>query len=243
MWILALVIALGVAGLAVERARPGWALPRVDGWAFRAVLANACQLLVVVVAGITWNRWLCGASLVHLEGLGAIASGTIAYVVSTLVFYFWHRARHDVPLLWRACHQLHHSPRRIEILTSFYKHPVEQVADSVLSAVIAFPLLGLTPTGAAVYTCLSALAEYVYHANLRTPRWLGLFVQRPEMHRVHHASGKHAGNYGDLPIWDMLFGTYINPPTYDGPCGFDADRERRTADMLRFVDVHSPRAS
>jgi sterol desaturase/sphingolipid hydroxylase (fatty acid hydroxylase superfamily) len=233
-----LAVALGFLAIFVERLRPGWTAPRVERWLLRAILANGCQLAVVVLAAFTWNRWMQGASLLHLAHLGAWGGGAVAYVVSTLVFYLWHRARHEIPILWRGCHQLHHSARRIEALTSFYKHPVEQVADSVLSALVAVPLLGLSPEGVAVYTLLSAAAEYAYHVNVKTPRWLGVFVQRPEMHRLHHAYGEHAGNYADLPVWDMLFGTYRNPETYDGPCGFDADKEARALDMLRFVDVH-----
>ena len=36
----------------------------------------------------------------------------------------------------------------------------------------------------------------------------------------------------------MLFGTYENPPRFGATCGFDAAREQRLADMLRWRDVH-----
>jgi hypothetical protein len=32
----------------------------------------------------------------------------------------------------------------------------------------------------------SRTGEFVYHMNIRTPEWLGYFIQRPESHRVHH---------------------------------------------------------
>jgi sterol desaturase/sphingolipid hydroxylase (fatty acid hydroxylase superfamily) len=238
--VLSVVILIGFALLALERLRPGWTLPRAPSWLPRAIAANAAQLGVVVIAGLTWDRWLRARSLVHLgDHLGPWSSGAIAYVVSTFVYYWWHRARHASRLLWLGFHQLHHSPERIEILTSFYKHPAEQAADAILSSIIAYTWLGLTPAGGAVYTLLSALGEFAYHMNVRTPRWLGFFFQRPEMHRLHHERGSHAGNYGDLPIWDMLFGTYRNPATFDGPCGFDAEREARVGAMLALRDVHT----
>jgi len=190
---------------ALERLFPGARLPRVPFWKRRVALANVAQGAILVLAGVTWDRW--------------------------------HRARHEVPWLWRGLHQLHHSPRRIELITSFYKHPLEQLANALLGAVIAYPILGLSPRGAALYTGFAALAELVYHANVATPRWLGLFVQRPEMHRIHHARGGHRDNYGDLPIWDMLFGTYRNPPRTDVACGFDEEAEPRVAAMLAFEDV------
>lgn len=49
------------------------------------------------------------------------------------------------------------------------------------------------------------------HANIRTPHWLGHLIQRPESHAVHHGRGIHRWNYSDLPLWDMVFGTYRNP--------------------------------
>jgi len=36
--------------------------------------------------------------------------GVIGYLVSTFVFYWWHRWRHEVDWLWRGFHQIHHSP-------------------------------------------------------------------------------------------------------------------------------------
>lgn len=36
----------------------------------------------------------------------------------------------------------------------------------------------------------------------------------------------------------MLFGTYENPARFTATCGFDAEREERLAEMLRYHDVH-----
>lgn len=68
--------------------------------------------------------------------------------------------------------------------------------------------------------------------------WVGYVFQRPEMHRLHHQHGRHRNNYGDIVWWDMLFGTYENPASWDGRCGFDAQKEERLAEMLRYRDVH-----
>lgn len=236
-----IAIVLGAAALFMlwERLRPGTVLPHVPGFYLRAIALNAMQVVAIVVAGWTWEGWLQGPSLVATSRhLGPIAAGLVGYVVSTFVYYWWHRARHRWTWLWRSCHQIHHSPARLEVVTAFYKHPLEQLANTVVSATVAYPLLGLSPAAAAVFTVCAGLAELVYHVNIDTPRWLGWFIQRPEMHRIHHERGRHAGNYGDLPLWDMLFGTYHNPERFDGPCGFDDDRERRLGEMLHFRDVH-----
>jgi sterol desaturase/sphingolipid hydroxylase (fatty acid hydroxylase superfamily) len=85
---------------------------------------------------------------------------------------------------------------------------------------------------------LSGVAELIYHWNVKTPHWLGYIFQRPESHCVHHQHGIHAFNYSDLPIWDMLFGTYRNPREWDGRCGFGPAGEYRLPEMLRGVDIH-----
>jgi sterol desaturase/sphingolipid hydroxylase (fatty acid hydroxylase superfamily) len=55
---------------------------------------------------------------------------------------------------------------------------------------------------------------------------------------VHHAREVHAYNYGDLPVWDLLFGTFENPAAYGtGDVGFDAPADRRYGAMLAFRDV------
>jgi sterol desaturase/sphingolipid hydroxylase (fatty acid hydroxylase superfamily) len=236
------IVGLGVGLMLVERLVPDRVLPEVKGWWWRVVLANVAQLAIVLLAGVSWDRWLARASVLPLgeRGWAAPAQGLLGYFVATFVYYWWHRARHDVNFLWLACHQLHHSPQRIEAITSFYKHPVELVANSVLSAALSYGLLGLTPAGAAWVTFYSAASEFFYHLNVRTPRWLGYVIQRPEMHRIHHARGVHYGNFADLPLWDLLFGTFRNPATFDGLCGFKPEREARVASMLAFQNVNGP---
>jgi len=201
---------------------------------------NGVQLGVVLLAGITWERWLSGRSLLHLSSqLGPRQGGFVAYFVATFVFYWWHRARHENDMLWLGFHQLHHSAQRIEVITSFYKHPVEMVVNSLIGSVLVYSVLGLSLQAAAIYTFFTAVGEFIYHANVRTPRWLGYLFRRPEMHRIHHEYGRHRNNYGDFAIWDMLFGTYENPPTFSKSCGFDDEKEQRLGSMLAFQDVHA----
>lgn len=76
------------------------------------------------------------------------------------------------------------------------------------------------------------------HWNVRTPQWLGYLIQRPEAHGVHHRRGVHAYNYGDLPLWDLLPGTFRNPREYHGDCGFEAPADRCVAAMLAMQDVN-----
>lgn len=242
---LGLLIAIAAALFVVERLWPARALPAVPNWWARVIFVNVIQIGIILLAGWTWDRWLQAFSLIHLrEHVGVIAQGAIAYFFSTFVYYWWHRFRHESAWFWRLCHQLHHSPQRIELVTSFYKHPFEITINSLLSAGIVYLLLGCSVEAGAVYTFLTAIAEYFYHLNLRTPRWVGWLIQRPESHRIHHKFQHHTQNFADLPLWDALFDTLHNPRKDATPdqCGYEEWREDRFDDILAFRDVHGPDA-
>ena len=70
--------------------------------------------------------------------------------------------------------------------------------------------------------------------SLKIPRvnlWWRRWLQR---------RGTAVGNYGDLPLWDLLFGTFRNPRDFAGEVGFDSPADRRFAKMLAFADVNAP---
>jgi sterol desaturase/sphingolipid hydroxylase (fatty acid hydroxylase superfamily) len=225
--------------LILERIIPGWSLLRVRTWPLRVILVNLIQLGVVLLAGFTWERWLSSRSVFHLGGrVTPWVGGAIAYFIATFVFYWWHRWRHRVDVLWLGFHQIHHSPQRIEVLTSFYKHPLEMMVNSIIGSLLVYSLLGLSLRAGAIYTFFTAAGEFFYHTNIKTPQWVGYVFQRPEMHRIHHEYAKHQNNYGDIVWWDMLFGTYENPREFKTSCGFDDEREQQLPAMLRFRDVH-----
>lgn len=223
----------------LERLKPGWALPKVRTWPVRVVLINVVQLGVVLLAGISWEVWLSSWSVFQLSSyVSPLVGGVIAYFIATFVFYWWHRWRHEVDLLWRLFHQIHHSPQRLEVITSFYKHPGEMLVNSIIGSALVYTLLGLSPEAGAIYTACTAIGEFFYHTNVRTPRWVGYFFQRPEMHRIHHQYGRHKNNYGDIVWWDMMFDTWENPEKFVYTCGFDDAKEQQLLPMLLYKDVH-----
>jgi len=163
--------------------------------------------------------------------MAPVLEGFLGWLIGTFVFYWWHRARHDSNFLWRVCHQIHHSPSRIEVMTAFYKHPLEITADSMIVSALMFSLLGASMAGAAWYNVFAVFGEYFYHSNLRTPHWMGYFLQRPEHHSVHHQLDLHRFNYGDITWWDRLFGTFRETDTFADRCGFPEDHERHLGRM------------
>lgn len=226
-----------------ERLLPGRSLPNSDGWYARSLGVNLVQLTITVGAGYVWPRLFensSGFSLSHWQ-LPAL-EGFVAWFIGTFVFYWWHRVRH-LPWFWQVFHQVHHSASRIEVLTSFYKHPIEIALNSLMSALILFPLLGCSVLAAFWYNFFAATGEYFYHANVRTPWWLRYFIQTPELHSIHHQYDVHSFNFGDIPLWDRLFGTFRDTTKFVQRCGFPSGAEKRLAEMLLFRDVYRDTAA
>ena len=92
--------------------------------------------------------------------------------------------------------------------------------------------LGIGAEAAIVINIVATFMGLFQHANIRTPHWLGYLIQRPESHSAHHERGIHARNYGDLPVFDMIFGTFHNPREFDGQVGFFEGGSRKVGAML-----------
>lgn len=222
-----------------ERLLPGRTLPNSQGWYVRALFLNLCQLIIIIIAGYTWEVWLRGFSLLNIsESMSPVSQGLLAWFIGTFVFYWWHRARHKSDTLWKYLHQIHHSASRIEILTSFYKHPVEMASNSIIITIVLFPVLGASPEAAAWFNLFAATGEFFYHTNLRTPHWIGYVMQRPEHHSIHHQFNVHDYNYGDITWWDRLFGTFKDTFEFTERCGFKDGCEQKLKSMLAFKDVY-----
>lgn len=235
-----LVLFFAIFMKAIENRWPGRHWANVTGWWSRVIALNIIQALLIAVAAVCWSHWLPGLRLWDADAaFGVVGAACAGYLTSTFVFYWWHRARHEVPLLWRLLHQVHHSPSRIEVATSFYKHPLEIAANGIVSGIVFFALCGLGPTSAAIVALIAGVAELFYHWNVKTPHWVGFFFQRPESHCVHHQRGVHAHNYSDLPLWDILFGTFHNPrEEFHDQCGFAQEDGVHFRAMLTGLDIN-----
>src|SRR5262249_25373725 len=141
---------------------------------------------------------LGGRSLLHLRVLGTTGGLPAAFLMSTLFAYLVHRATHRSTILWRWFHQMHHSAERVDIPGFAYSHPFDLALGAAAGA-LAVGLLGVAPLTAALAAYAAFVIGLLTHLDVRTPRWLGFIVQRPESHSVHHQRDVHAYNYG-LPL-------------------------------------------
>ena len=206
------------------------------GWRLRGLAVSAAVFGVSLAAGRIWAAVLPEWSLVDGAALGTWGGAALGVLVYELVHYWYHRAAHRWDWLWRLGHQVHHSAESVDAFGAYYLHPLDAVLFTTWAGLVFFPLLGLSPEAGAIASAFLAFNAAFQHANIRTPRWLGYIVQRPESHGVHHGRGIHRYNYSDLPLWDMAFGTFRNPLARETPvsAGFYHGGSARLAAMLAF---------
>jgi sterol desaturase/sphingolipid hydroxylase (fatty acid hydroxylase superfamily) len=227
--------------LLFERIKPGRMLPKIKNWYYMALIINVIQLIITLITARLWIEIFGEISLFKIRNWQSeILQGFFGWLIGTFFFYWWHRVRH-MKGFWLIFHQLHHSPSRIEAVTSFYKHPIEILADAILSALILYPLLGCSLMGMFWYNCFAGIGEYLYHSNIKTPKWFRYFIQTPELHSIHHQYNVHKYNFGDITIWDRIFGTYKDTTEFVERCGFPKDAEHKLKEMLLFKDVYKSR--
>jgi sterol desaturase/sphingolipid hydroxylase (fatty acid hydroxylase superfamily) len=216
------------------RQYPTKRLWRLKGWAFLVGMAVVATLTPLALPA----EFLAEHRLIDGTGLGIAGGTVVGYGVFSLVAYALHRAAHRFDFMWRTFHQMHHAPQRLDMGGAALFHPFEIVAYVALSTVTTTFVLGLRPEAAALTGFVAQFYSFFQHMNVKTPRLLGYLIQRPEAHFVHHGRDVHAYNYGDFPLWDMLFGTFRNPADFGSTdVGFPSPQDRRLGAMLALRDV------
>ncbi len=227
-------IALGLFGAfaaldLIGRAR---IFPEVRHWQLKGIAFMLLYFAAATFAPLLWDGWLGQYQLADGSALPLWAQMLIGFLALELGVYAWHRTMHNTPLLWRWFHQMHHSAERVDIWGAFYFHPFDMLGWALVGSLVLVLGFGISAEAAIVVNVLATFCGMFQHANISTPRWLGYLITRPESHSAHHERGIHARNYGDIPLWDMLFGTVHNPPVFDGQVGFHEGGSKRLGAML-----------
>jgi sterol desaturase/sphingolipid hydroxylase (fatty acid hydroxylase superfamily) len=223
-----LVLAAAAAGLLLFLAERRWPLRRPRA----ALLARlAVNLLVaavsLAVAGALVRPLALRAmgadagarfGLLPWMGLPPWAGGVLGFLLLDLTFYWWHRANHRVPLLWRF-HNVHHLDPDLDVSTALRFHFVE-IALSAGFRVGQVVLIGVGPMTFWLYELCLQGGTLFHHSNVRLPirveRALSRLLVTPRMHGIHHSQveAEASANYGVvLPWWDRLHRTLrLNVP-------------------------------
>ncbi len=148
-------------------------------------------------------------------------------VIADFGFYWVHRAMHS-KWLWNL-HRWHHSPTYMYWLMGARGSLLQQVFVNI-PYFFAQALFAVSPwwTGLAIFF-KNAVQNNWMHLNVnwgtRRVEW---FIITPRYHHIHHSDNPdYYGNNlaGILPIWDRLFGTYVDPDTVRGKLGFGTDEK------------------
>lgn len=231
------VLALYLCLIILDFARPARAFEHVRFWRLKGLGFFIVYFLVSYHLPFVWDAFLAEHRLIDASGLGVGWGALVGLLVLELGVYGWHRTMHAVPFLWRWFHQTHHSAERVDVWGAMYFHPLDMAGFTLVTSLTLVGGVGIVPE-AAVIAGMAAWALAIFqHANLKTPRWLGYLVARPESHARHHERGAHASNYSDLPLWDMLFGTFENPRSWDGLAGFYSGASSRLGALLLGRDI------
>lgn len=188
---------------------------------------NATMVQPAASFMLHWTQYK-SFGLIHLVELPVWAKGAIAFLLMDLTFYYWHRATHRFPLLWRF-HNVHHVDLDLDVSTGFRFHLIE-IAFSTGFRILQVALIGVSAGVYAIYELVFQANTLFHHSNVKLPlwleRWLNLVLVTPRMHGIHHSQVQQEtnSNYSVVfPWWDRLHRTlHLNVPQSEITIGIPA---------------------
>ena len=140
-------------------------------------------------------------------------------------YYYWaHRLFHTVPFLWNF-HAVHHSIEHMDWIAAYRTHPVDTAITNSGVVILAL-LFDFSAAAFAIYVFQFSWHSLLKHSNIKVGwgplRWIYL---TPAYHHWHHANEVEAydRNFaGQLPVWDLLFGT-ANMKEKESPAKYGVD--------------------
>ncbi len=162
--------------------------------------------------------WAAAHALAWRPGWWGGAGGLVLdLVVLDLWIYWWHRANHVVPLLWRF-HAMHHLDRVLDSSSALRFH-FGEVLLSAAARSVTIVLLGLPVISVVVFEGLVLAGAIFHHSNLALPSRfetaLARIIVTPSIHWVHHHRVRRDtdSNYSTvLSLWDRLFASRSPTP-------------------------------
>ncbi|MCW3160369.1 sterol desaturase family protein [Chryseobacterium oryctis] len=234
-----IVISIFFVLMMVEEIFPGRKLPNIKFWRIKGITAFVIYFFLSTYLPLIWNEYLAAYQIFDLSFLGNYWGALVAVLLYELGVYFWHRSMHKSNLLWKVFHQMHHSAERVDTYGAFFFSPMDMIGFTFLTSLAMVWFAGFTPQ-ATIYAIYGAtFLAVIQHTNIKTPQWMGYIFQRPESHSLHHAKGVHAFNYSDLPLFDIIFGTFRNPKEFSTETGFYNGASSKIGKMILFKDIYN----
>ncbi len=191
------------------------------GLGITTTLVGVLTAPFLIAGGALAGGWLAGQIGIGLwpHAWPWLAQLALALLVAELVEYSFHRAMHEVPVLWRL-HATHHSAPRLYWLNALRFHPIDIF---LIGSVKLVPLavLGAGVPVFALVSLFSAVHGSFQHANVPVRIGpLNWIFSMAELHRWHHSPRVEDANHnygGNLIFWDVVFGTRYLPTDRDPP--------------------------
>ncbi|QSE99425.1 sterol desaturase family protein [Fulvivirga lutea] len=226
-----------------ETLLPARELPSIKYWKIRGLTFFLVYILFTTYVPILWDGYLASYQLFNLSHWSVGSQVISGIILFELIQYGWHLSMHKSNFLFRVSHQLHHSAERLDVPSAFMFSFNDMIGLSLVSSLSFTLLMGLSPQAITIILLSITFMGVFQHANINTPQWLGYIIQRPESHSLHHAKGIHGYNYTDLPIIDMIFGTFKNPKSFCAESGYYLGASNKVIDMLKFKDITNAHTS
>ena len=160
----------------------------------------------------------------------------LLFVLQDFLYYWFHRASHQVRWLW-ASHVAHHSSRLMNFSTAFRQSLTYPLSGMWLFW-LPLVLLGFDPKLVLAVVAINLGFQFFVHTRWgKHWGWLGYVLNTPAWHRVHHACNDvyiDKNFAGVLVIWDRLFGSF--EPEHDAiPCRFGITEDFESVNPLTIT--------
>ena len=138
----------------------------------------------------------------------------VAIVILDYTLWWWHRANHQVPFLWRF-HLPHHVDLDLDASTALRFH-FGELTLSIAYRAMQIVLIGTNPFQLWLWQTILFASILFHHSNARLPLALERFLVRlivtPRMHGIHHSDrlNETNSNWSSLlSLWDYVHGTIL----------------------------------
>lgn len=216
---------------------PARRLPKIKYWRLKGFLAFTLFFFLSSYLPMIWDTYLIKYQVFDLTILGTAWGALVGVLLYEFGVYVWHRSMHKSDSLWKIFHQMHHSAERMDSYGAFYFSPMDMIGFTFLGSLCLVVIAGFTAEATTWIILITTFLAIFQHSNIKTPVWIGYFIQRPEAHAIHHAKGIHAYNYSDISFFDIVFGTFKNPKGYEHEAGFYQGASEKVGEMLLFKDI------
>jgi sterol desaturase/sphingolipid hydroxylase (fatty acid hydroxylase superfamily) len=172
-------------------------------------------LKVMTVGVYAWCAQHAALFALPADSVWTWAGGLLLY---DLLYYWLHRAGHEVNILW-AAHVVHHQSEDYNLSTALRQTSTGGLLGWVFYLPMAF--LGFPVSVFVGVALIDLLYQFWVHTEqVGRLGWFDRVFCSPSNHRAHHAVNDRYldRNYGGvLILWDRLFGTFAEEDDTDPP--------------------------